>query len=526
MNGMNEVGDLFGAGKMFLPQVVKSARVMKKAVARLAPYIEKESEGPGKSTAGKMLIATVKGDVHDIGKNIVGVVLSCNNYEIIDLGVMVPADRIIETALKEKVDFVGLSGLITPSLEEMVHVASEMKRLGLTIPLLIGGATTSEIHTAVKIAPAYPYPVVHVKDASKTAGVLSALLDKDRKAGFAASVAGKYEKLRIEHGAAQKSRTLLPILKARENGLITNWTVYKPSQPVNPGLHVIDSFDHNALTRYIDWTFFFFAWKLTGKYPDILKDPVKGEEAGKLFTDAQKYLKEINDDQLISARGVFGIFPAASSGDDVVVFSDPGHKQEKSLFRFLRNQEPKEKGIPNLCLSDFIAPLSSGIPDNIGAFVVAADIDEDKLRRYKNDDYATIMIRILADRIAEASAEFLHEKIRKEYWGYNPGENLNAEELFRNKYRGIRPAPGYPACPDHTEKRELFDLLDAEARIGVSLTENFAMIPVSSVSGYIFSHPQSSYFNIGKIGEDQVRDFAERKKFTFEEAARWLAPNL
>jgi 5-methyltetrahydrofolate--homocysteine methyltransferase len=526
MDGMNEVGDLFGSGKMFLPQVVKSARVMKKAVAKLAPYIEKESEDSEKSTAGKILMATVKGDVHDIGKNIVGVVLSCNNYEIIDLGVMVPAGKIIDTAIQERVDFIGLSGLITPSLEEMVHVASEMERQKLKIPLLIGGATTSEIHTAVKIAPAYSQPVVHVKDASKTAGVLSGLLEKEATGKFAASVAEKYEKLRTVHAATQKARIILPIEKARENKYVTDWDNYKPFNPVNPGLHIIEKFDLTELSRYIDWTFFFFAWKLSGKYPSIFTDPVKGEEARKLFNDGQKYLKDIIDYKIITAKGIFGLFPAVSYGDDVKVYSGPERDREKVIFRFLRNQEIKEKGIPNLCLSDYIAPELSGIKDNIGAFVVTADVDEELLKRYKGDDYAIIMIRILADRIAEAAAELIHEKIRKEYWGYAPAENLPADELFKVKYRGIRPAPGYPACPDHTEKQTLFDLLEAQKRIGVILTESFAMVPVSSVSGYIFSHPQSSYFNLGKIGTDQLKDYAKRKNFTNDEAAKWLSPNL
>jgi 5-methyltetrahydrofolate--homocysteine methyltransferase len=526
MDGMNEVGDLFGSGKMFLPQVVKSARVMKKAVAKLAPYIEKESEGSEKRMAGKILMATVKGDVHDIGKNIVGVVLSCNNYEIIDLGVMVPAGRIIETAIQENVDFIGLSGLITPSLEEMVHVASEMERQNLKIPLLIGGATTSEVHTAVKIAPAYSQPVVHVKDASKTAGVLSGLLEKEAIGKFAAKVAEKYEKLRTVHAASQKARIILPVEKARENKYVTDWNNYKPFIPVYPGLHIIEKFDLKELSRYIDWTFFFFAWKLSGKYPAIFSDPVKGEEARKLFDDGQKYLQDIIDYKIITAKGIFGLFPAVSSGDDVKVYSDTETDKEKVVFRFLRNQEIKEKGIPNLCLSDYIAPESSGIKDNIGAFVVTADIDEELLMRYKGDDYAIIMIRILADRIAEAAAELIHEKIRKEYWGYAPDENLSADELFKVKYRGIRPAPGYPACPDHTEKQTLFDLLEAQKRIGVVLTESFAMVPVSSVSGYIFSHTHSSYFNLGKISADQLKDYAKRKNFTNDEAAKWLSPNL
>jgi 5-methyltetrahydrofolate--homocysteine methyltransferase len=526
MDGMNEVGDLFGSGKMFLPQVVKSARVMKKAVAKLAPYIEKESSGSEKRTAGRILMATVKGDVHDIGKNIVGVVLSCNNYEIIDLGVMVPADRIIDTAIKENVDCVGLSGLITPSLEEMVHVASEMERRKLKIPLLIGGATTSEIHTAVKIAPSYSNPVVHVKDASKTAGVLSGLLEKEATGKYAASVADKYEKLRVVHAATEKARIILPVEKARENRFVTDWSNYKPAVPANPGLHTIESFDLNELYRYIDWTFFFFAWKVSGMYPAILTDPVKGEEARKLWDDAQKYLKDIIDYQIITAKGVFGIFPAASSGDDVKVYSSLNAYREKVIFRFLRNQELKKAGAANLSLSDFIAPESAGIKDNIGAFAVTADINEEMLKRYKGDDYAIIMIRILGDRIAEAAAELLHEKIRKVHWGYAPEENLSAEELFKIRYRGIRPAPGYPACPDHTEKQSLFELLEAQKRIGVILTENFAMVPVSAVCGYIFSHPGSAYFNLGKIGTDQLEDWAKRKNFTIEEAAKWLSPNL
>jgi 5-methyltetrahydrofolate--homocysteine methyltransferase len=526
MEGMNEVGDLFGAGKMFLPQVVKTARVMKKAVAKLTPYIELENEGTGKSNAGKILMATVKGDVHDIGKNIVGVVLSCNNYEVIDLGVMVPAERIIDSALEEKVDFVGLSGLITPSLEEMVHVASEMQRRNLNLPLLIGGATTSEIHTAVKIAPSYSNPVVYVKDASKTAGVLSGLLDQGKTGKFVASVAEKYEKLRTEHSALQKSRNLLPLEKARENRLMTDWKAFIPSVPLKPGIHVIEEFDLSEIEKYIDWTFFFFAWKLTGKFPAIFNDPVKGEEARKLYADAEKYLGEIKEKKIIRSRGVFGIFSAASSGDDVKVFVSGRGKGDPLTLRFLRNQEVKGKGVPNLSLSDYIAPESGKVDDYIGAFVVAADIDEVKMKQYKDDDYAIFMIRILGDRIAEAAAELLHEKIRKEYWGYAPDEKLKPEDLFRNAFRGIRPAPGYPACPDHTEKRTVFDMLEAEKNAGVTLTENYAMIPVSSVSAYVFSHPAATYFNLGKIGDDQLNDYAARKKITYKEAARWLSQNL
>jgi 5-methyltetrahydrofolate--homocysteine methyltransferase len=439
---------------------------------------------------------------------------------------MVPADKIIDTAIKENVDCIGLSGLITPSLEEMAHVASEMERRKLKIPLLIGGATTSEIHTAVKIAPAYSQPVVYVKDASKTAGVLSGLFEKEGKGKFASSVADKYEKLRAGHAANQKARVLLPIEKARSNRFAWDWDKYKPVSPAKPGLQIIEQFDLREIIRYIDWTFFFFAWKLSGKYPAIFSDPLKGVEAKKLFDDAQKFLKDIIDHKIITAKGILGIFPAAASGDDVRVFSGKEGNNEKVVFRFLRNQEVKESNVPNLCLSDFIAPESSGIKDYLGAFVVTADIYEEQLKRYKGDDYSIIMIRILGDRIAEAAAELIHEKIRKEYWGYAKDENLSPDDLFKSKYQGIRPAPGYPACPDHTEKGTLFQLLDAQAKLGVKLTESFAMIPVSAVSGYVFSHPQSSYFNLGKIGTDQLKDYAKRKNFTNDEAAKWLSPNL
>ncbi|HVN59259.1 MAG TPA: methionine synthase [Bacteroidales bacterium] len=525
MDGMNEVGDLFGSGKMFLPQVVKTARVMKKAVAKLTPYIELENTGTGRSNAGKILLATVKGDVHDIGKNIVGVVLSCNNYEVVDLGVMVPAEKILDSAISEKADVVGLSGLITPSLEEMVHVAAEMERRNLSIPLLIGGATTSEIHTAVKISPAYSKPVVYVKDASKTAGVLSGLLDTLKPGKYAASVDEKYRKLRDEHGAVRKARSLVSLDKARGNSFVTDWRTYTPPVPVKPGISVIEEFDLLEIEQYIDWTFFFFAWKITGKYPSIFNDPVKGEEARKLFNDAQKYLGEIRDKKLVSSRGTLGLFPASSSGDDVKVFPT-GKENDKAVFlRFLRNQEAKENKAPNLCLADYIAPSGSGIKDNIAAFVVTADIDEVKMKDYHEDDYANFMIRILADRIAEAAAELIHKKIRVEYWGFAKDEQLPAEELFRNGFRGIRPAPGYPACPDHTEKRTIFDLLEAEKNAGVTLTENFAMVPVSSVSAYVFSHPGATYFNLGKIGNDQVEDYAGRKNISYSEAQRWLSQN-
>jgi 5-methyltetrahydrofolate--homocysteine methyltransferase len=525
MGGMNEVGDLFGSGKMFLPQVVKSARVMKKAVAVLAPYIEKESEGTQRKSAGKIILATVKGDVHDIGKNIVGVVLSCNNYQVIDLGVMAPADKIITTALNEKADFIGLSGLITPSLEEMVHVASEMERRKAGIPLLIGGATTSEIHAAVKIAPAYSNTVVHVKDASKAAGVLSSLLREDRSV-YISAVREKYRKMLDDHNSRKGEMKLLTIDRARQNKYFTDWNSFKIHTPEEPGLHVIEEFDIKVLAKYIDWTFFFFAWKLNGKYPAIFEDPVKGEEAKKLFSDARKYLGEIIERKLLKANGVFGLYPAVSVGDDVRVFSERNRNEVRTVFRFLRNQELKEKGVPNLSLSDFIAPESTGITDYIGAFVVTATPDNEAMGRYKDDDYATIMIRILGDRLAEAAAEYLHELVRKKFWGYAAEENLSIEDLLRIRYKGIRPAPGYPACPDHTEKRAIFDLLDAERLAGAGLTENFAMTPPAAVSGYIFSHPASGYFNIGKIGGDQLKDYASRKNMTVEEAGRWLAPNL
>jgi 5-methyltetrahydrofolate--homocysteine methyltransferase len=498
---------------------------MKKAVSKLAPYIEKESEGEEKKTAGKILLATVKGDVHDIGKNIVGVVLSCNNYEVIDLGVMVPSDKIIETAIRGKVDFIGLSGLITPSLEEMVHVASEMERRKLSIPLLIGGATTSEVHAAVKIAPAYSNTVIQVKDASKAAGVLSVLLQKDNKP-YISAIAQKYGKMRDEHLSRNIARNLLTIAEARNNRLVTDWQSLKLIGPVKPGRHIINEIDLKVLSGYIDWTFFFYAWKISGKFPAIFSDPVKGTEAKNLFEDAQFYLNEMIQKKLVTAKAVFGLYPAVSDGDDVKVLNDKTNIEPQAIFRFLRNQEQKEKGVPNLALSDFISPESSGLIDCLGAFVVTADIDNEAIKEYKDDDYAIIMIRILSDRLAEAAAEWLHEKMRKEYWGYASGENLTIEEMLSVRYKGIRPAPGYPACPDHTEKRVLFDLLDAEASIGVGLTENFAMTPPASVSGYIFSHPDSSYFNIGKIGHDQLEDYAKRKNMTINEAAKWLAPNL
>jgi 5-methyltetrahydrofolate--homocysteine methyltransferase len=525
MGGMNEVGDLFGSGRMFLPQVVKSARVMKKAVSKLSPYIEAESQGLEKKIAGKVLLATVKGDVHDIGKNIVGVVLSCNNYEIIDLGVMVPAEKIIDTAIEQKVDLIGLSGLITPSLEEMVHVAAEMERRKITLPLLIGGATTSEIHAAVKVAPAYSNPVIHVKDASKAAGVLSSLLQKDNHE-YVASIKAKYTRMREDHNSRQTVKNLLTLNAARKNKFQTDWPVFKPAKPDKPGRHILQEIDLSELREYIDWTYFFFAWKISGKYPAIFSDPVKGVEAKKLYDDALIYLDKIIDQDLLTAKGVFGLYPAAADGDDVKIYSGESRKEISTIFRFLRNQEPKETGVPNLSLADYIAPESTGLNDWIGAFVVTADIDWEKFDKFRDDDYATIMIRILSDRLAEAAAEWLHEKIRRDYWAYAKDEKLSVEDVLKLRYKGIRPAPGYPACPDHSEKQVIFELLDAEKAIGAKLTENFAMIPPASVSGYIFSHPGSTYFNLGKVDDDQLKDYAKRKNITYEEAAKWLAPNL
>jgi 5-methyltetrahydrofolate--homocysteine methyltransferase len=523
MEGMNEVGNLFGSGKMFLPQVVKSARVMKKAVARLKPYLEEESKGTNAQFAGKVLLATVKGDVHDIGKNIVGVVLGCNNYEIIDLGVMVPSGRIIETAISEKADIIGLSGLITPSLEEMVHIASEMERQKLSLPLLIGGATTSEVHTAVKIAPEYSGPAIHVRDASKAVAVVSALLKKDN-AEYIRSVKEKYMKLSEDHTSRRSERKLISLEEARKNCLKIDWAKTMVSKPVKPGIHFFESLNIREVTRYIDWTYFFFAWKINGKYPSVLDDPLKGKEARKLFDDARKYLNEIINDDLVRASGIFGLFPAVSSVDDVKILDE--NNKVKAILRFLRNQEQKDEGVPNLSLSDFIAPESLGENDTIGTFVVSVNQSERIAKRYGNDDYAVLMIRLLSDRIAEAATEYLHLLIRKEYWAYAADEDLTVEELLAVKYTGIRPAPGYSACPDHTEKRTIFDLLDAEKIMGSSLTETFAMKPVSSVCGYIFAHPGSKYFNIGKIAEDQLKDYASRKNFTLKEAEKWLSQNL
>ncbi len=530
MDGMNIVGDLFGSGKMFLPQVVKSARVMKKAVAHLLPYIEEEKKISGKtSSAGKILMATVKGDVHDIGKNIVGVVLACNNYEIIDLGVMVPAEKIIDTAIKEKVDIIGLSGLITPSLEEMVHVAEEMQRRNVNIPLLIGGATTSKIHTAVKIAPAYNAPAIHVKDVSKSVGVVGNLLSTSLKQDYFKQIVEEYRELREKNSSKRSEKTHVSLEEARKNKFDIDWERSLISKPAFIGNKLLKEYSLKEIAEYIDWTFFFFAWDINGKYPAIFNDPVKGEEAKKLYDDAQIMLKQIIDNNMLKANAVFGLYPANAIGDDIELYENEKKENPFKVFCHLRNQQVREEGDHNSCLSDFIAPKDSGVKDHIGAFAVTAGIGLEKhVQKFEanNDDYSAIMIKILADRLAEAFAELLHKKVRKEYWAYAPNENLGVTELIREKYKGIRPAAGYPACPDHTEKQTIFDLLDAENVVGIKLTESCMMYPGASVSGLYFAHPESKYFNVQRINKDQVEDYAKRKNMTVEEVEKWLASNL
>lgn len=530
MDGMNVVGDLFGSGKMFLPQVIKSARVMKKAVAVLLPYIEAEKAESGKSSsAGKVLLATVKGDVHDIGKNIVGVILACNNFEVIDLGVMVPVEKILQTAIDENADIVGLSGLITPSLEEMVHVAKEMTRLKMNVPLLIGGATTSEIHTAVKIDTNYAPPVIHVKDASKSVGVVASLLSENQKEKFTRSIKEKYAAAREKYESSKLEGKYISLDDARKNKIKIDWEnspVYKPSFTGNK---VFIGYNLDEIRKYIDWTFFFHTWRINGKYPTIFDDPVKGEEAKKLFNDANRMLDKIVNEKMLQANGAIGFYPATAVGDDVELFENESHEKPVATFRFLRNQQKKPTGVPNLSLTDFIAPKESGKHNYIGGFAVTTGIGLEKwVEQYEseNDDYSAIMIKILADRLAEAFAELMHHKMRKEFWGYVPGENLNTKEILREKYQGIRPAPGYPACPEHSEKRVLFNLLEAEEKAGIILTENYAMYPAASVSGYYFAHPQAQYFNLGKISKDQVEDYARRKNLPVEEVERLLNMNL
>ncbi len=525
MAGMNVVGDLFGSGKMFLPQVVKSARVMKKSVAYLMPYMEEEKRKSGdhSTSQGKILMATVKGDVHDIGKNIVGVVLACNNYEIIDIGVMVPAEKILETAVREKVDVIGLSGLITPSLDEMVHVAKEMERLGMKIPLLIGGATTSRAHTAVKIDPVYSGAVVHVLDASKGVPVVQSLVSPELKDDTKDRFKAEYEQFRIDYKNRRKDKNFVDLRKAREHKFKVEFNDIK--EPSFLGTKVISDYPLEELRNRIDWTPFFLTWELVGKYPAIFDDKIIGVEAKKLFNDANQLLDKVINEKLLKANGVIGFYKANSVGDDVMI--DVNEKTE--TFHFLRQQNEKAADQPYLCLSDFIAPKASGNSDYLGMFAVTAGIGiEPIIEAFEkdHDDYNSIMIKAIADRLAEAFAEKMHELVRTEYWGYAAAEHLTDEEIIREKYDGIRPAPGYPACPDHTEKRKLFELLDAERATGISLTENFAMYPTAAVSGFYFANPQSKYFAVGKIGKDQVEDYASRKGESVEWVEKWLAPNL
>lgn len=525
MDGMNVVGDLFGDGKMFLPQVVKSARVMKQAVAYLEPFIEASKEKG--TSAGKVLLATVKGDVHDIGKNIVGVVLQCNNYEIIDLGVMVPCDKILKTAREQNVDIIGLSGLITPSLDEMVYVAKEMERQGFDLPLLIGGATTSKAHTAVKIEQNYSGPTTYVSNASRTVGVVAALLSPTQKPDFIARTRKEYETVRIQH-ARKKPRTPPVTLEAaRENAMSLDWTDYTPPVPHRLGVHQVTA-SIDVLRNYIDWTPFFMTWSLAGKYPRILEDEVVGEEAKRVFADANAMLDDLASSGKLNPRGVYGLFPANRVGDDVEIYSNEFRNELLVKGHHLRQQTEKTD-FANYCLADFVAPKSSGKADYIGAFAVTGGLEEDTLAdmyEAQHDDYNKIMVKALSDRLAEAFAEYLHEKVRKVHWGYAANENLSNEELIRENYQGIRPAPGYPACPEHTEKAAIWTLLDAENSVGMKLTESYAMWPGASVSGWYFSHPESKYFAVAQIQRDQVEDYAQRKGMQVSEVERWLAPNL
>ena len=531
MDGMDVVGDLFGSGRMFLPQVVKSARVMKKAVAWLVPFIEEEKQGMEDARArGRIVMATVKGDVHDIGKNIVGVVLQCNNFEVIDLGVMVPAETILTTARENKADFIGLSGLITPSLDEMTHVAAEMQRRGFNVPLLIGGATTSRTHTAVKIDPRYAAPVVHVKDASRAVGVAQGLLSADLKAGLCEQVEQEYAVLRERHKGRQAGIKWLSLALARENRVPVDWQGYDPPEPQLTGIRVFDDYSLAELRPYIDWTPFFLVWELAGRFPRILDDATVGAEARKLYDDALEMLDEIIRDKWFGARAVAGLFPANSIGhDDIEVYADNDRRGLLAVLHSLRQQTQKPPGQANFALADFIAPKQTGKRDHIGAFAVAAGFGmEDKLREFEqdHDDYRAIMLKALADRLAEALAERLHQRVRKEFWGYGADENLDNAALIAEKYRGIRPAPGYPACPDHTEKPLLWDLLKVEANTGMTLTDNYAMHPAAAVCGLYFSHPEARYFGLGKINRDQVADYALRKGLELRQAERWLSPSL
>lgn len=527
MDGMNVVGDLFGAGKMFLPQVVKSARVMKKAVAYLMPFMEAEKAGEAVKTNGKILMATVKGDVHDIGKNIVGVVLQCNNYQVIDLGVMVPAEKILQTARLENVDIIGLSGLITPSLDEMVHLAKEMERQGFDIPLMIGGATTSRAHTAVKIEPHYHGPTIYVADASRSVGVASQLLSKDFKADFTQKIRLEYADVRERHKGREAKTPQHSLEDARQNKF--QWQEHVPVKPGFLGIKVLDKFPLEHLVDYIDWTPFFQTWEMSGSYPKILDDAIIGEEAQKLFNDAQHMLKQLVEERWLTAKVVIGFFAANSNGDDITVYNDESRASELAVLHHLRQQNVKAPGRPNYCLADFIAPVESGIADYLGAFAVTAGIGiESKLEQFtkEHDDYSAIMLKALADRLAEALAECMHQMVRKDYWGYAKDESYDSDQLINEAYQGIRPAPGYPACPDHTEKEKLFGLLKVQESIGIELTESYAMYPAASVSGWYFAHPESQYFNVGKISRDQLQDYAKRKNMPEEIAQRWLAAHL
>ncbi|QCX52847.1 methionine synthase [Elizabethkingia sp. JS20170427COW] len=526
MTGMGVVGDLFGSGKMFLPQVVKSARVMKKAVAYLQPFIEAEKDN-SRPSAGKVLMATVKGDVHDIGKNIVSVVLGCNNYEIVDLGVMVPCEQIIQTAIDEKVDVIGLSGLITPSLDEMVHVASELERQNLDFPLLIGGATTSKAHTAVKIDPSYSRTVVHVNDASRAVGVVSSLINKEKSTSYGLEIKNEYEDFREKFLNRSDHKEYVPIEFARENRYTIDFKAEDIHQPNQLGITIIEDQDLTALLDYIDWSPFFRSWELHGKFPDILTDEVVGAQATELYNDMQKILKQVLENKSFKARAIFGLFPANSVGDDI--FLKDEHGEDLATFITLRQQVKKSKGKPYHALADFVAPLESGLQDYVGCFCVSAGFGTEELAqkyRAENDDYSAIMVQALADRFAEAYAEFLHHEVRTKYWGYASDENLDNEQLIKEEYKGIRPAPGYPACPDHLEKKTIWKILEVEEKIGVILTEGLAMWPAASVSGYYFAHPESKYFGLGRIKDDQLEDYAQRKGISIETAKKWLNPKM
>ena len=529
MAGMNVVGDLFGAGKMFLPQVVKSARVMKQAVAVLLPYMEQEKQGSDRAQkAGTIVLATVKGDVHDIGKNIVGIVLACNNYEIIDLGVMTPASKILSVARERKADAIGLSGLITPSLDEMAHVASEMEREGFDIPLLIGGATTSRVHTAVKIHPRYARSqAVHVNDASRAVGVVASLLSPETRSATIAQVRAEYRRVTEAHERSEADKVRVPLAKARANGLSLDWSGYRGPRPTFIGTRTFDSYDLADLVRFIDWTPFFQTWELKGRYPAIFDDPKQGEAARALFDDAQAMLKKIVAEKWFHPKAVVGFWPAERVGDDIALFSDHERKLPLATLHTLRQQLGRRDGKPNVALADFVGPASA--QDYVGAFVVTAGFeDEDIARRFEhaNDDYSSILVKALGDRLAEAFAEAMHARVRRELWAYAPDEPFTPEELAGEPYRGIRPAPGYPAQPDHTEKATLFRLLDAERATGVKLTESFAMWPASSVSGFYIAHPDAYYFGVAKVERDQVEDYAARKGIGVDEVERWLGPIL